>query len=94
MHLFGSYRVYDERARSIRDYLKSGRIFICGEMEDPLMNEEIALLGEDQLLYSSDYPYGEARENAAQNLLERKDASETEKHKILYNSPVRFFGEP
>jgi len=56
--------------------------------------EEIALLGEDQLLYSSDYPHGEARENAAQNLLERKDVTETQKQKILYNNPVRFFGEP
>jgi uncharacterized protein len=81
-------------SRSIRDYLKSGRIFMCGEMEDPLMKEEIALLGEDQLLYSSDYPHGEARENAAQNLLERKDVTETQKQKIVCNNPVRFFGEP
>jgi predicted TIM-barrel fold metal-dependent hydrolase len=57
-------------------------------MEDPLMNEEIALLGEDQLLYSSDYPHGEAREDAAQNLLDRKDVSETQKQKILYNNPI------
>jgi predicted TIM-barrel fold metal-dependent hydrolase len=79
---------------AIRDYLKSGRIFMCGEMEDPLMKEEIALMGEDQLLYSSDYPHGEARENAAQNLLERSDVTETQKQKILYDNPVRFFGEP
>lgn len=52
------------------------------------MNEEIALLGEDQLLYSSDYPHGEAREDAAQNLLDRKDVSETQKQKILYNNPI------
>ena len=80
--------------RSIRDYLKSGRIFVCGEMDDPLMKEEIALLSDDQLLFSSDYPHGEAREDAAQNLLERKDVSEIQKRKILYDNPVRFFGEP
>ena len=80
--------------RAIRDYLKSGRIFICGEMEDPLMKEEIGLLGEDQLLFSSDYPHGEARENAAQNLMERNDISEMQKRKILYDNPVRLFGEP
>ena len=34
-------------SRSIRDYLKSGRIFMCGEMDDTLMKEEIALLGDD-----------------------------------------------
>jgi predicted TIM-barrel fold metal-dependent hydrolase len=80
--------------RAIRDYLKSGRIFMCGEMENPLMKEEIALRGEDQLLFSSDYPHGEAREDAAQNLLERQDVTEIQKQKILYDNPVRFFGEP
>jgi predicted TIM-barrel fold metal-dependent hydrolase len=81
-------------SRAIKDYLKSGRIFVCGEMEDPLMKEEIALLGEDQLLFSSDYPHGEARENAAATLLKRNDITETQKRKILYDNPVRFFGEP
>ena len=81
-------------SRSIQEYLKSGRIFLCGEMDDPLMKEEIALLGEDQLLFSSDYPHGEARDNAAANLLERKDVTESQKGKILYDNAVRFFGEP
>jgi len=81
-------------SRSIQEYLKSGRIFLSGEMDDPLMREEIALLGEDQLLFSSDYPHGEARENAATNLLERKDVTESQKRKILYDNPVRLFGEP
>jgi uncharacterized protein len=80
--------------RAIRDYLKSGRIFMCGEMEDPLMPAEIELLGEDQLLFSSDYPHGEAREDAAQNLMERHDVTEIQKQKILYDNTVRFFGEP
>jgi predicted TIM-barrel fold metal-dependent hydrolase len=78
----------------IRDYLRSERIFVCGEMEDPLMKEEIALLGEGQLLFSSDYPHGEAREDAAQNLLGRHDLTEMQKQKILYDNPVRFFGPP
>jgi predicted TIM-barrel fold metal-dependent hydrolase len=49
---------------------------------------------DEWISYSSDYPHGEAREVAAQNLLERKDVSETQKQKIFYNNPVRFFGEP
>jgi hypothetical protein len=57
-------------------------------------DERGALLGEDQLLYSFDYPHGDARENAAQNLLERKDITEMQKQLILYSNPVRFFGEP
>jgi predicted TIM-barrel fold metal-dependent hydrolase len=79
-------------AKSMKEYLKSGRVFICGEMEDPLMKEEIALMGEDQLLYSSDYPHGEARENAAQELLQRNDISQSQKQKILYENPIKLFG--
>lgn len=79
-------------AQSMKEYLSSGRVFICGEMEDPLMREEIALLGEDQLLYSSDYPHGEGRENAAQELLARNDVSRAQKQKILYENPIRLFG--
>jgi hypothetical protein len=44
--------------RSIPDYLTSGLIFICGEMEDSLLNGEILLLGKERLLFSSDYPHG------------------------------------
>jgi uncharacterized protein len=64
---------------------------MCGEMEDLLMKEEIAILGEDQLLFSSDYPHGEAREDAAQNLLERQDVTEIQKQKILYDNRCDFW---
>ena len=77
---------------TMKECLKSGRFFVCGEMEDPLMKEEIALLGDEQLLYSSDYPHGEGRENAAQELLERSDISQAQKQKILYDNPIRLFG--
>ncbi|MGH7816028.1 MAG: amidohydrolase family protein [Candidatus Binatia bacterium] len=50
-------------------------------------------MGEDQLLFSSDYPHGEGRENAAQELLARSDITERQKQKILYDNPIRFFGE-
>ena len=50
-----------------------------------------AALGE-WISYFSDYPHGEAREDAAQNLDERTSAKR--RSKILYNNPVRFFGEP
>jgi predicted TIM-barrel fold metal-dependent hydrolase len=78
---------------AMKECLKSGRFFICGEMEDPLMTQEIALLGEGQLLFSSDYPHGEGRENAARELLARTDITERQKRKILYDNPIRLFGE-
>jgi predicted TIM-barrel fold metal-dependent hydrolase len=80
--------------RAIVDYVKSGRIFIAGEADDRMLPQEIELLGEDQLLYSSDLPHGEGRHNAAKEILARGDISATQKRKILYDNAVRFFGEP
>jgi hypothetical protein len=67
---------------------------MCGEMEDLLMKEEIALLGEDQFLFSSDYPHGEAREDAAQNLLERLDVTEIRSKKSCRIIRCDFLASP
>ena len=80
--------------RAIEDYVKSGRIFLAGEADDKMLPQEIELLGEDQLLYSSDLPHGEGRHNAAKEILARTDITETQKRKILYDNAVKFFGEP
>jgi predicted TIM-barrel fold metal-dependent hydrolase len=80
--------------KAIEDYAKSGRIFLAGEADDKMLPQEIALLGEDQLLYSSDLPHGEGRHNAAREILARTDITETQKRKILYDNAVKFFGEP
>lgn len=80
--------------KRIEEYACSGRIFLAGEADDKMLAQEIALLGEDQILYSSDLPHGEGRHNAAKEILARRDLSETQKRKILYGNAVRFFGEP
>lgn len=80
--------------RAIEDYLKSGRFFIAPEADDPLLSQEMALVGEEQILFSSDYPHGEGRDNAASELLERIDLTDAQKQKILYHNTVRFCGEP
>ncbi|MET0689431.1 MAG: amidohydrolase family protein [Candidatus Binatia bacterium] len=87
--------IKDEVPRqSIEGYAKSGRIFIAGEADDKMLLQEMELLGEDQILYSSDLPHGEGRHNAAKEILGRGDITETQKRKILYDNAVRFFGEP
>ncbi len=80
--------------RTIEEYVKSGRLFLAGEAEDAMLVQEIALLGEDQILYSSDLPHGEGRHNAAFKILGRSDLSGAQKRKILYDNSVRLFGEP
>jgi len=78
----------------IRDYVKSGRIFIAAEADDRMLAELFELIGEDHVLFSSDFPHGEGRDNAAMEILERKDISEEQKQKLLFDNTVRLFGEP
>ena len=79
---------------SIGEYVQSGRIFIAAEADDGMMHQLFELIGEDHVLFSSDFPHGEGRENAALEILERKDLSPEQKQKLLYENTVRFFGEP
>ncbi len=80
--------------QDIRNYVKSGRIFIAAEADDRMLAELFELIGEDHVLFSSDFPHGEGRENAAMEILERKDLSAAQKQKLLYDNTVRLFGEP
>jgi len=80
--------------RTVEEYVKSGRIFIAAEADDKLLHTLMDLLGEDQILFSSDFPHGEGRENAALDILNLKDLREDQKRKLLYDNTVRLFGEP
>jgi hypothetical protein len=81
--------------RSIEEYVRSGRIFISVEAEDRLLRELSELVGDEHILFSSDFPHhSEGRENAAAEILERKDLTENQKRNLLYHNTVRFFGEP
>ena len=78
----------------VDDYVKSGRIFLGPESGDAMLAHEIALLGDGQILYSSDFPHGEGRESAAEEFIGRDDITEDQKRKILYENAARFYGEP
>jgi uncharacterized protein len=79
---------------SIKEYVKSGRLFLAAEADDSLIHLLFELIGEDQVLFSSDFPHGEGRENAALEILARNDLSRAQKKKLLYDNTVRLFGEP
>jgi predicted TIM-barrel fold metal-dependent hydrolase len=44
-----------------------------------MLHQLFELIGENQVLFSSDFPHGEGRDNAALEILGRKDLSDTEK---------------
>ncbi len=78
-------------ARDVDDYFKSGHIFVAAEADDAMMTQEMALLGENQILFSSDFPHDEGRGDAMKEILERHDLSETQKRKVLCDNTLRFF---
>jgi uncharacterized protein len=74
------------------EYLKTGRVFINCEVEDPLLPQVIDLIGEDQILFASDMPHGDREPFAVREFQRREDVSETAKRKILWDNSVRFYG--
>ena len=80
--------------KAIEEYLTSGRFFIAPEADDPLLPQEIALVGAEHILFSSDYPHGEGRDNAASEILQRSDLTDGQKRSILFDNTVRFCGAP
>jgi predicted TIM-barrel fold metal-dependent hydrolase len=81
-------------AHDIEAYLRSGRFFVAPEAEDPLLPVEMELVGEDHVLFGSDFPHGEGRENAAAEIVARDDISDGQRAKMLYDNAVKLFGEP
>src|SRR5262249_41243022 len=69
--------------QAIHDYVKSGRIFIAAEADDQMLNQLFELIGENHVLFSSDFPHGEGRDNAAMEILERTDITKIQKQKLL-----------
>jgi len=78
--------------RDVEDYFKSGKIFVAAEADDSMLVHEMALLGEDQILFSSDFPHDEGRGDAMKEVLDREDISHEQKEKILCDNTLRFFG--
>jgi predicted TIM-barrel fold metal-dependent hydrolase len=97
-HYLPTYRqdpvLTDLPTGTIEDCLKSGRLFFAPEAEDRWLAQEMKLVGDGQVLYGSDFPHGEEREEAAMRFIERKELTREQKEKIFYGNAARLFGEP
>lgn len=81
----------------VSDYMKNGRFFASLEMPegDRLVKTTIEYMGENVLMWASDYPHSESHfPNTADIFLGWKALSATEKRKMMWDNPVRFYGEP
>ncbi len=74
------------------DYLKTGRIYFGCEGNEQFLGRVIEEIGEDLLMFSSDYPHADRTEGTAGYLKRRPDISPTIRKKLLEENARRFYG--
>jgi predicted TIM-barrel fold metal-dependent hydrolase len=79
--------------RSPREYLERGQIFVSCEPEESILPGVVEVLGDDFILYASDYPHWDSDfPESAKALRERTDLPAASREKILGGNARRFFG--
>ncbi len=79
-------------SRPPSEYLHSGRIFFGCEGNEASLSRLVREVGEDKLMYSSDFPHADRTGGTASILKGRNDLSESTKRKIMEENAQRFYG--
>ena len=67
--------------------------FISAEADDVLLYQVVDYLGEDNIVFATDFPHPDAKyPNAVSNFLDMPKVSATTKNKILWNNAIQFYG--
>ncbi|MBI2368750.1 MAG: amidohydrolase [Deltaproteobacteria bacterium] len=78
--------------RKPSEYIRGGRIFISSEPEEALLPWVLEHVGEEIILYASDYPHWDSGyPYTVKTLMERADVTAAQKRKIFYENPSRFY---
>lgn len=79
--------------RDPRDAIAAGNVWVSCEPGETLLPAVVDALGDDFLLYASDYPHWDSEfPDSARALRERADLSAGAREKILGGNAARFFG--
>ncbi|MBI4490965.1 MAG: amidohydrolase [Deltaproteobacteria bacterium] len=74
------------------EYMRSGRIFYSFEPDEGTVPYVIDRMGEDVLLYASDFPHWDSGyPHTVKKVVERQDISEGQKKKLLGENARRFY---
>jgi predicted TIM-barrel fold metal-dependent hydrolase len=68
--------------------------WICFEPDEKTMGMAAQLVGEDQIIWASDYPHFDAEKDCVATITGRTDLSETAKRKILGENAARLYNLP
>ena len=85
-----------ELEHKISEYLTGGRFFSSIEMSEgqDMIEMVIKFLGEDVLMYASDYPHFECRFPNSVDYFFKWTLDDDLRRKLFWENPVRFYGEP
>jgi len=72
-------------------YMSGGQIYYHAELWEEMLPYVIERIGEDQILYASDYPHEPDLAEAIKKFSGRKDLSDSAKRKILADNGERFY---
>ena len=81
----------------ISEYVSSGRFFASIEMveDEDMIKMVMDFLGDDVLMYASDYPHAECKfPNSPARVLGWESISPDRMEKLMWGNAVRFFGKP
>jgi len=79
--------------RDPQEYLEAGHIYVSCEPEEPILPGVIEVLGDDFIMYASDYPHWDGEwPESTKHLRSRGDISETSRAKIASGNAQRFYG--
>ncbi|MBM4406587.1 MAG: hypothetical protein FJ039_10495 [Chloroflexi bacterium] len=74
------------------DYMRSGRCFFACEPEEKTLPMVLKLVGEDQVVYASDYPHWDCLfPDSARIIYKRDDLSQAAKAKVLGENTRRLY---
>jgi predicted TIM-barrel fold metal-dependent hydrolase len=73
------------------EHVTGGRCFVSFEADEALLPAFASVIGEDHLVYASDYPHYDANLDAVPELVARTDLTDAQKRKFLADNARRLF---
>ncbi len=87
-----SYASHTEMKARPSEYIKGPQFYAGCEPSEEALPEVVEAIGEDHILYASDYWHFDAKfPGSVKTILEKKGLSETAKRKLLYDNASRLY---
>lgn len=87
----GGNKDYPLLDRKPSEYLRSEQCFFTCEADELTLPVAVKILGEDRIVWASDYPHHDSEKNGVGELKAREDLSESAKRKILGENGLKLY---